>query len=121
MKVVNTDYLEFDTSPIEETCAQLGSENFYEDALLEAETFLDQLKRTFPKALEIGIRFKIKWNEHDFGSYPTIRVIYYPDNIEHEVVYEIEESIPYYWDEISKSKLEGKLHYKNKGENDENQ
>jgi hypothetical protein len=116
MNITMTDYLEFDTVPVEESCAQIGSENFYEDALLEAETFLEQMKRTFPKALEIGIRFKIKWNDHDFGSYPSIRVIYYPDKPEHEMVYEIEKSIPYYWDDISKSKLENKLHYKNKRE-----
>lgn len=102
---MNTDYLEFDTSPSNEQCVQVGDDNYRQLAILEANILIDQLCRTFPKAVELGLKFKTVWNPHDFGSYLTVNIVYRTDREDHDFVYEIERNFPENWDEISISRL----------------
>ena len=106
-----TDYLEFDTVPSSEPCVQIGHENYRNLANLEADVLIDQLKRTYPQAYPLGIGFKKKYNNHDFGQYLGVQVIFNSDIKDHDLVYDIDKNFPQNWDEISISKLEQSQDY----------
>lgn len=99
------DYLEFDTVPSSEPCVQIGDENYRHLAVLEADVLIDQLKRMFPQAYPLGISFKRTYNNHDFGQYVGVKVIFNEDIPDHELVYDIDKNFPEQWDEISISRL----------------
>lgn len=99
------DYLEFDTVPSSEPCVQIGDENYRYLAVLEADVLIDQLKRMYPQAYPLGISFKRTYNNHDFGQYVGIKVIFNEDIPDHELVYDIDKNFPEHWDEISVSRL----------------
>lgn len=100
-----TDYLEFDTVPSNEPCVQIGHENYWNLATLEADVLIDQLKRTFPQAYPLGLDFKKTYNDHDFGRYIGIKIVYNSDIPDHELVYDIDKNFPEQWDEVSLDKL----------------
>ena len=62
------DSLELDCTPIDEPCAQVGSEDYAKNARLECKAFAAQLMRTFGEPPP-GCSFKITSNPHDFGTY----------------------------------------------------
>lgn len=100
-----TDYLEYDTVPSNEPCVQIGHENYRNLAILEADVLIDQLKRTFPQAHPLGLDFKKTYNNHDFGQYIGIKIVFNSDIPDHELVYDIDKNFPEQWDEISLDKL----------------
>lgn len=86
-----TDYIELvTTTPVDEPCAQVGMEDYINQARLEARTYIAQLQRVYGAA-PVGSHFKIIRCPHDFGTYLDIRFFYddedqrhvaYMDNIE---------------------------------------
>lgn len=86
-----TDYIELvTTTPVDEPCAQVGMEDYINQARLEARTYISQLQRVYG-APPAGSHFKIIRCPHDFGIYLDIRFYYdnedqrhvaYMDNIE---------------------------------------
>lgn len=100
------EYMELGPTPCEESCAQIGNDNFREQATKEMECYAKQLYRTFPEAIELGIKFKMKWFAHDFGSYGEVCAYWNPDNIgQDEYIYYIDRNLPSHWDEESLKEL----------------
>ena len=69
------DSLDFETTPAAESCEQVGPNHNEKQALKEAKAFRNQMIRVYgqpPKDCKI----LIKRNEHDFGVYLSLRIIY---------------------------------------------
>ncbi len=101
-----TDYIELvTTTPVDESCAQVGMEDYINQARLEARTYISQLQRVYG-APPVGSHFKIIRCPHDFGTYLDIR-FYYDDEDQRHVAYmdNIEQGCEQ-WDESSLSELE---------------
>ena len=80
------DYIELiTTTPVDEPCAQVGMEDYMNQARLEARTYISQLQRVYggPPA---GSHFKIIRCPHDFGIYLDIR-FYYDNEDQRHVAY----------------------------------
>jgi hypothetical protein len=71
------------TTPCDEPCAQVGSDDYMQRARMEARVYMDQLKRTFGNNPE-GSFFKVVRCLHDFGTYLDIR-FYYDDEDQTQV------------------------------------
>jgi hypothetical protein len=113
---MNMEYMEFGASPYDEDCAQVGTVDYSTKANKEMKAYINQLNRMFPEAESMGIRFKIKWFNHDFGSYGEVCGYW---NIDDETadgyIYVIERNLPATWDRealqelnIEPSKIESK-------------
>mgnify|MGYP001064570760 CR=1 FL=1 len=92
------------TTPCDEPCAQVGSEDYMQRARIEARVYMDQLKRTFgnnPK----GSFFRVVRCPHDFGTYLDIR-FYYDDEDQSHVKYMMDvETGCNKWDEPAQKEL----------------
>lgn len=102
------DYMEISqTTPCDEPCVQIGSENYMKLSRLEARTYIDQLQRKFGSA-PVGSFFKIVHCPHDFGTYLDIRY-YYDDEDQRHVAYlcEIDRGCDK-WDDVALKELEEK-------------
>ena len=107
-----SDYYEFETTPYEENCQQLGPNYDSTMAKLEAKTLIEQLERQFPEQPD-GAYYIIKSNPHDFGYYYSVRLVYDDYDQNHQqFVNKVENKFPKNWDEQSLLKLE---EYKLKG------
>ena len=73
------DYMYIGPTPSDEACAQVGEDNYNENARKECRAFIKQLKRQFGEPPE-GAELKIKNEAHDFGSYLEVVVAYNADN-----------------------------------------
>jgi hypothetical protein len=98
------DYIDIGSTPANEECAQVGSDNYYEKARKECATFIGQIRREFgpePGSARLGI----KGNPHDFGTYYEV-VCYYDDNDETgmDYAFKCESSAPD-WDAESRAAL----------------
>lgn len=69
------DYINIGPVPCEEDCAQVGKEGYREKGIAECKRFIALLRRTLGEEPE-GAELKIKWFDHDFGSYCEV-VCYY--------------------------------------------
>lgn len=92
------DYITIGSTPYEEACAQVGSDDYPGRSRVECKAFVGQLLRIFgepPEGADIGIK---NFN-HDFGTYREV-VCYYDDDEEESVRYafNMEERVPAYWD-----------------------
>jgi hypothetical protein len=56
------------SSPPEETCAQVGSDDYYTRARRECTAYIEQLRRALGREPD-GARLSIKSCPHDFGDY----------------------------------------------------
>lgn len=65
-------YFELDPCPVEEDGAQVGHGTWLQLAA-EARRFKLQILAAYPPVNE-HCRVSIHWNQHDFGSYPEIRI-----------------------------------------------
>lgn len=101
------DYLEIDTVPTEEDCAQVGAPDYYERARREARAFIGQILRHYPEPRYGDIT--IKRNQHDFGEYLSIKINFDDDDeescnwafaIEGDNLAALRE-----WDEIARAEL----------------
>lgn len=102
-----TDWMYLSPTPIEENCAQVGEDNFHQKATREMTAFIGQLYRQFPDAKEKGVYFRIKWENHDFGTYGEVVAAYDDDDeIAYEYALGVELNLPEYWDEEAKKELE---------------
>jgi hypothetical protein len=98
---MSRDYIEIGSSPTSESCAQVGSENYYEQSRKEMKAFIKQLRRLFGDE-PFGARLSIKAFPHDFGTYHEV-VCHYEDTIKEAVDYafKVENYCPESWDEES--------------------
>ena len=71
------DYLNIGSTPNEEDCAQVGSENYDERARKECRAYMAQIRKHYPEP-ENGY-LKVKGFPHDFGTYYEV-VAYYDES-----------------------------------------
>lgn len=89
------DYIEIGTTPCNESCCQVGRDNYSKYGLLEAREFKRMLKSIYADKLDL-VTFSIKTFPHDFGSYYDV-VVYYDNDEGMNEAYEIEDSYPTDW------------------------
>lgn len=92
------DYIDFETSPIDEDCVQVDSNADYMPAMkLEADRMLTLLCNKFP---DIPGYFTKVRHSHDFGSYIEIRYNYNDnDEEESDSADFVENNFPYTWND----------------------
>lgn len=73
------DYMEIGSTPAEEPCAQVDSDDYSEKALEECRRWKAQLLKKFGEP-PAGCFLKTKWFNHDFGSYCEV-VVGFDDEI----------------------------------------
>ena len=92
------DYLYLGSTPSEEKCAQVGSDNYYDLAQAECTRFIELLRKTFGPEPE-GAQLRIKYESHDFGTY--LEVVCYFSNTHPESVeyaYRLDKEAPQTWE-----------------------
>jgi len=100
------DYLELAaTTPVDEPCAQVGSDNYTRNARMEAEAFRQQIYRMFGDP-PVATGIKIVSCPHDFGTYLDLQIVYEDDSEEScEWAFRVEADLPDKWDEEAKGQL----------------
>jgi hypothetical protein len=73
------DSISIGSTPCDEDCAQLGSENYTERARKECAAFIHQIRRVMGEE-PVGARLRIKGNPHDFGTYYDVECVYEMDD-----------------------------------------
>ena len=92
-----TDYLTLSSVPYAEPCAQVGSDNYTRDSIIESRAYINQLQRMFPT--DCGCSFRVKSFPHDFGSYREVVVIYNPEvQLQCNYAAMVDDSAPENWD-----------------------
>lgn len=93
------DYVYLAPTPIETECAQVGEKDYSRKATIEMTAFIGQLYRCFPDAIAKDVHFRIKWQNHDFGTYGEVVATYEMDNAEStDYAFYVENNLPEYWD-----------------------
>lgn len=102
------DYIELSqTTPSDEPCAQVGSENYLKRSRIEACAYVNQLTRILGMQPS-GSFFKIVRCPHDFGTYLDVR-FYYDDEDQRQVQYMMDvETGCEKWDDAALKELEEK-------------
>jgi hypothetical protein len=91
-------YISIGPVPCDEDCAQVGQENYREQAIKECERFIELLRKTFGDEPG-GARLAIKWFDHDFGSYCEV-VCWYDtkDEKARDYAFRCENEMPLTWE-----------------------
>jgi len=90
-----------DSSPAEEDCAQVGSENYLQCAATECNIYKKQLERLFPipPNLEYEVSFMVKFNRYESGGYYEAVLRYNDANSDAiKFAFEVENNAPGHWD-----------------------
>lgn len=82
MELHQFETYEFDTTPIDEQCVQVGCENYTSWARIEASAYIGQIRRELGHE-PAGSRLSVVFCPHDFGSYAQIQYRFDPENSEH--------------------------------------
>jgi len=100
------EYMEIGPVPCNEPCAQVGQDNYRQEAKKEMQAYIYQLHRAFPDAYDNNIDFVMKWYQHDFGTYGEVCIQFFTDD-ENAVAmaYEIESHLPEDWDTEARKEL----------------
>lgn len=101
------DFIDVGSSPSDETCAQVGSDDYHPLARKECRAYIAQLRRVLGNEPE-GARLSIKGNPHDFGTYLSV-ICYYDERLPDSVDYAFrcESESPDRWDEQARQELAG--------------
>jgi hypothetical protein len=70
--------LNIGSTPNEEECAQVGSDDYYERAIKECLAYREQIRKHYPEP-ENGY-LKVKGFPHDFGTYYEVVAYYDPED-----------------------------------------
>ena len=106
------DYITLGSTPSDELCAQVGSDDYYELSRIECLVFKRMLERKFPifTSLQNDCYYKTKCFEHDFGTYREVCIFYAEDNDKAlNFALKIEAKIPLRWDRQAKKDLTEKM------------
>ena len=103
---MRANYLYLGPTPLEEDCAQVGQNGYRQQAEKELTAFVNQLYRQFTEAQEKNVLFKIRWEQHDFGTYGEVVVLYDEDDRDSvEYAFNTEINQPEFWDEEALKEL----------------
>ena len=96
------DYINIGPTPCDETCAQVGDNDYGIKSKIETTAYKNQLNRMFPEVLSSKtLSFSIKTFQHDFGSYKEVVLNYNDDNEEeyNEIaITKVDANTPKNWD-----------------------
>ncbi len=93
------------TVPIDEPCAQVGSDNYSDNSRKEARAFINQLIRQHGQP-PAGVSITTKNNPHDFGSYLDVVIKFDEDDeTAADYAYGVENNLPYNWDDEALKEL----------------
>ena len=99
------DTVEIGSSPYEEDCAQVGTDDYEDRAKKECRAFINQIIRTLGSPPE-GCRLFIKSNIHDFGIYYEVAAKFDVNVYEAmSYAYNVEGSCPAKWDDEARKEL----------------
>ncbi len=99
------DYLEFETTPFNEPCSQIGDEEYTRDSILECRVLQRQIIRTVGEPPE-GSHFYRRSCPHDFGTYHELALSFDDNDESHtEYMQSVERNFPANWDEQSLREL----------------
>jgi len=92
-------YLTLAPAPVEEDCAQVGTDDYTARARDECRRFMALLRTKFGPEPE-GARLAIKSFPHDFGDYLEV-VCYFDETLPESVeyAYRCEDKLPATWDD----------------------
>jgi hypothetical protein len=99
-------YISIGSTPSDEPCAQVGTDNYFEQAKKECHAYMGQIMRIFPEFPDY-CWLSVKGFPHDFGTYYEV-IVRYDENDEKatEFAYNIESNSPANWDDEAKKELE---------------
>ncbi len=93
------EYLNIGSSPVDESCAQVGTDNYRKQARLELNVLARQMRRIHPEPEDGSAYYSIKGFAHDFGTYHELVAMFDPDNeAACRWAYQAEELLPENWD-----------------------
>ena len=94
--------LELGSTPVEESCAQVGTDDYMNRARKECHAYMGQ----FPVPADVDITFGVKRFQHDFGSYLEV-VVRFNTECDRSVKYAfgVENNLPGVWDNEAKQEL----------------
>lgn len=99
------DDFDFDTTPVDEECEQMGPNYNPEKARFEAACLIGQLRRHFGAEPE-GARLRIRENPHDFGTYLSVQIRFDEQNeAASNYAYGMEANFPTLWDDEARKLL----------------
>ena len=98
-------YIDLGSAPFVEDCAQVGRDDYYDQARKECRAYIRQLRRTFGKEPD-GASLTVMSNPHDFGSYLSV-VCYFDLHVTAAVDYafQCESAGPQQWDDVARQEL----------------
>lgn len=100
-----SETLDYECTPSNEPCAQLGETNYAHRARLEAMCLIDQLRRENGPEPDRA-RFRIVRNSHDFGTYLSLAIEFDPDDDSaFQWAYSVDQAWPDQWDEEARAAL----------------
>jgi hypothetical protein len=99
------DYISIGSTPANESCAQVGTDNYTKRAKKECLAYKNQLERSFKDSPD-GCWLSIKGFPHDFGTYYEV-IVRYDENDEKatEFAYKMEGESPADWDDEARKEL----------------
>lgn len=99
------DFISIGSSPVDEPCAQLGSDGYYPKSRIECKALIHQLRRIFGEE-PYPARLAIKSFSHDFGEYQEV-VCYFDDEDEKSMNYafKLESETPASWDDEARLEI----------------
>jgi len=100
------DYITLGSSPVNEDCAQVGSEDYYLKSRAELVELTRMMETIHPQPGN-GAFYAVKAFQHDFGTYRELCAIFDDDDPEQaEWAYQAEELVPEDWDEEAKRNIQ---------------
>ena len=99
------DYVNIGSSPADEDCAQVGTDDYTVKSRKECTVFAEQIIRVCgePRGTAAVV---IKSFPHDFGTYREVCVSYDVEDEEgQEYAYMVESNAPNTWDDIARKEL----------------
>jgi hypothetical protein len=104
------DRISLGSTPVGETCAQVGTEGYWALAQKECRVFIGQLLRHFQtetgKPIPEGCKLVVRSAEHDFGTYHEVYAEFDPDSEKAvNAAYWFEAHQPQEWDEQARQEL----------------
>jgi len=100
------DYISLGSSPSDEDCAQVGSDNYRELSRIELQEFKRMMEVINPAPEDCIAYYTVKSFPHDFGSYHELCAVF-DDNDDQSIewAFNAENITPVQWDNEAKEKI----------------
>ena len=100
------EYIELGPVPAGESCAQVGTDNYLANSMLECGVYRRMLARVFPIPEGLPVKYVGRSHPHDFGPYREVSIGFAGGNqAAVDFAYQIESALPESWDVVAFSEL----------------